>query len=404
MDRSDFHGAVNLLRRSLAIGATDDADRAATLCLLGVALGRIDDFHGSVDAFDEVVELATASGDRSLEWTARTNRADVKTWADPFGMTLDSLREELGMAIIAFDQLGDHAGLAAAWTKLVTAEFWPCHYDQGGLAADRAVQHARLSGDEHLLSEALLYLMASQSFGSAPPDVSLATLDALAQDIARSRELEASAFAFRGIALSRQGAFDQARSLISRGIEAAEALGMPTRLALHVHFAGDVESESGDLVAAERAYRRSYEIADRIGAEAYKTTPAVSLARTLCDLGRIDEAEEFAEIAGNASPADDLGPQSMSRSVRSLVSATRGMLDEAERLGMEALEIFAGAEDPEGQATIRTDRARVLKMAGRIDDAIAQGREALVLFERKGNRPSSDAARAFLEELGGSSP
>ena len=30
---------------------------------------------------------------------------------------------------------------------------------------------------------------------------------------------------------------------------------------------------------------------------------------------------------------------------------------------------------------------------------IAPAREALALFERKGNRPSSDATRAFLEEL-----
>ena len=169
-----------------------------------------------------------------------------------------------------------------------------------------------------------------------------------------------------------------------------------------MQFGGDVESEAGDLIAAERAYRRSYEIADEIGSEGFKTTPAVNLARMLCDLGRIDEAREFAEMAGNASATDDLGPQVMSRSVRSLVFAARGAFDEAERLGRDALEMFADAEDLEGQATIRIDRARVLQMTGRIDDAIAPVREALALFERKGNRPSSDATRAFLEELSGS--
>jgi hypothetical protein len=43
------------------------------------------------------------------------------------------------------------------------------------------------------------------------------------------------------------------------------------------------------------------------------------------------------------------------------------------------------------------DLAQVLRMAGKSAEAEQAAREALALFERKGNRPSSSAARAFIE-------
>ena len=47
-DRSDFVGAANLLRRSPRSGRSDRAERAATLYHLGIALGQVDDFSGTL--------------------------------------------------------------------------------------------------------------------------------------------------------------------------------------------------------------------------------------------------------------------------------------------------------------------------------------------------------------------
>ena len=402
MDRSDFAGAVNLLRRSLGVGLADDSGRAMTLYRLGTALGELDDYPGVFAAFDEAIELATASGDRSLEWLARISRSDMQVNADPFTMTTEELRAEIAEAIDAFDELDDAEGLATAWTRQANLDYWPCRYDQATRAAGRAVQHARASDDDHLLAEALLVLLVAQCAGSATPDEGLVSLEALQGDITRSRQLEGTALAVRGVWLGMRGAFDQARELAAMGIGIAEALGMSTRLAIHVGFLGDVETEAGDLIAAERAYRRAYELADAIGSEAFKTTPAGALARTLCGLGRFEEAGDFATIAQDASTADDLGPQVAGRSVRSLVLAAGGKFDEAERLGREAIRMFADAEDPNTQARIGMDRARVLLMAGKTGEAEEAARSALSFFERKGNRASSVQTRTFLEELGAS--
>lgn len=79
--------------------------------------------------------------------------------------------------------------------------------------------------------------------------------------------------------------------------------------------------------------------------------------------------------------------------------AARGRFAEAEELGREAIQMFADAEDPNLQGRIRMDLAWVLRMAGKPTEAEYAAQEALAFFERKGNRPSSDATRAFIEEL-----
>lgn len=399
-NRSDFVAAVNLLRRSLAVGPAGGAERGPTLYALGIALDEVGDLHGVVAALDEVIGLATVSSDRSLEWLARIFRSDTQMIVDPFSRSTEEFREELGEAIRVFEEVGDEAGLATAWTKLAFLEFSPCRNDHAELAARRAVEHARRSDDEHLLAEALFFLLVAQNGGSATPEEGIVTLDELLEDTARTRQMEATALAVRGSYHSMEGSLEQARRLIVLGIEIAEALGIPTKVAVHEMFLGDAETEAGDPIAAERAYRRSYEILDELGAEGFKSSAAALLARTLCELGRFDEAEGYATIARGVAAEDDLGPQVFGRSVQAMVLAARGRFAEAEELGREAIQMFADAEDPNLQGRIRMDLAWVLRMAGKTKEAEHAAREALVLFERKGNRPSSSAARAFIDELG----
>ena len=401
-ERDDSVAAANLLGRSLAIGPPGATERAATLYNLGTALDTVGDFSQGADALDEAIALATASGDRSLGWLARIARSELQRDVDPLSRTTEEFRQELGEAIHAFEVIGDERGLATAWTALAYLEFTPCRYDRAELAARRAAEHARRSGAELLLANALFFLILAQCAGSATPEQGLVTLEELVDDIARSRNLEACALAVRGSYHSMQGAFEQARQLIGLGIETAEGLGNRPPVGVHTLALGDAETEAGDPIAAERAYRRSYEILDEIGWERGKASPAASLAWALCTLGRFAEAEEYAAIARGVTTEDDLEPQVLGRRAQALVLASRGLFPEAERLGREAIQMFADAECPNTQGHIRMDLARVLMMAGMPTEAERTAAEALRFFERKSNRPSSATTRAFIEELGGS--
>ena len=200
-----------------------------------------------------------------------------------------------------------------------------------------------------------------------------------------------------------EGSFDDARRLTGLAIEIAEALGSRVMVAVYEAFLGNVEREAGDAIAAERAFRRNYEIFDEMGQEGFKSTAAADLAQALCTLGRFDEAERFATIARSVAAEDDLSSQVFGRSAQAIVLAARGEFDEAERLAREAVQMLEDAESPGAQGGVRMDLARVL-----LDRPASPPRpstppeEALAFFERKGNRASSAAARAFLEDLASS--
>lgn len=398
--RGDFPAAANLLRHALTVDPPAGPERAATLFHLGMALAEVDDAGAAFSAFDEAVRLAAVSGDPALEWRARIARSDVQAEADPHSLSSRAFREELGKAISGFEELEDEAGLATAWTKLASLEFQPCRYDRVERAARRAAMHARECQDGRLLVESLRFLLASQIYGSATPEAGYRVLDEVREDLSRSRHVEAAALAVRGWFEGMEGSFDEARHHLTLAIEIAESLGTHVMVAAYGAFLGDVETLAGDATAAERALRRSYDLLHETGHDGYKSTVAATLAHVLCTLRRFDEAGEFAAIARSAAADDDLASQAFGRSAQAMVLAEHGGFDDAEQLAREAVEILEVAEWPGGQGDVRMDLAQVLRMAGHHEDAGRAAREALELYERKGNRPSSDASRVFLRELG----
>jgi tetratricopeptide (TPR) repeat protein len=163
-------------------------------------------------------------------------------------------------------------------------------------------------------------------------------------------------------------------------------------------FRGQLEYRAGDLEAAERAARRGYEILNATGHVGIKTTHAAALATYLARLGRLEEAERFAAI-GRTAAEDDLTSQSIAGTAETIVLAAQGNLEGAEDRARAVVAMVADAEWPAAQGDARMELARVLRAAGRPSEAEQASREALALYERKGHRPSVDAAMRFLDEL-----
>jgi hypothetical protein len=61
--------------------------------------------------------------------------------------------------------------------------------------------------------------------------------------------------------------------------------------------------------------------------------------------------------------------------------------------------VQARSEAPNFVGDAWFDFARVLRMVGKPDGAVDAARQALALYERKGNRPASVTAMAFIDEL-----
>jgi tetratricopeptide (TPR) repeat protein len=374
------------------------ADRAATLFEFGNALEWVGDVPQGVSAFDQAVSIAEASGDLALVWLARVRRSALRMNTDPHGTPLEQVRAELDEARTVFEMLGDDDGLAVVWKELASIEWVPCRFDRAEVSARRAVEHARRASDVRLLQEAITYLIAAQGFGSTTPEEGLRTLDELDEDVPQSRQLECFSLVLRGFHHGMKGSIDEARRLLNAASEVSESVGLRFEMAARERLAY-VELCNGNASAAERAYRLNYEILDERGDEGHKATSASSLARTLCALGRYDEAESFAEIAQTFAAEDDLDPQAFGRSARALVLAARGEFAPAEQLAREAVELYADAEAPNFQADTWMDLAKILLMAGRSGDAEQAALVALGLYERKGNRPSAASTREFIEAV-----
>ena len=337
--RGDHRAAANLLRRAVDLVPSGGARRARLLYELGESTGWVGDTNEAFAAYDEAIGLAADAGDRSLEWLARIRRSATQMLTDPHGKPTEQFRVELEEARSAFEELGDDAALATVWTELANIEWMPCRYVRATLAAERAIEHARRSGDVRLLANAIIPLIAAQMFGLATPEEGLRTLDELSDDMSDSRLHEAGQLSVRATFTAMQGDLEEARRLMALAGEIAESIGAGFLLSARAEQLGHIELYAGDAEAAERAFRFNYESLEGMGDEGHGSTGAAMLGRVLCDLGRFEEAEGYVEIALRIGAADDLATQVPARSTQALVHASRGEFEVAEQLAREAVEL-----------------------------------------------------------------
>ena len=262
----------------------------------------------------------------------------------------------------------------------------PCRFDRAAHALTRAVAYARACGDERLLFEALRLQMVSESYGSTTPDEGLQRLDALGDDVRRSRPIEVAALAVRSQYLSMLGGEQEARRTIELAVAAAEAVGMRFFVAVCEGFRAQLEYRASDLAAADEPHGVATRILDATGHVSIKTTHAAGLATYLARLGRLEEAERFAAI-GRTAAEDDVSSQSSAGTAETIVLAARGDLNGAEGGARAVVAMLVDAECPVAQGDAQIELARVLGAAGRPSEAEQACREALALYERE-RRPT----------------
>jgi hypothetical protein len=108
---------------------------------------------------------------------------------------------------------------------------------------------------------------------------------------------------------------------------------------------------------------------------------AALLAKALFELGRTDEAEEFAGVTAEIASPDDLEAQALLRSVRARVLASRGQLADPRALAHEVLELVGQTDDLVLRADSLVAVAEALE--GSPEERVAALGEALELYEQK---------------------
>jgi class 3 adenylate cyclase/tetratricopeptide (TPR) repeat protein len=397
-DRGDESAAAALFHHAAELLPEDDPDRPRMLYEHAHALTGMFEARSAHEAAGRAIDAATAAGDVALAWMARIDRSRAHMLMDPHGLSTEESRAEVMEALDAFEHLGNERGLAIAWWALADLEWMPCHFDRAGVAAERAAEHARRTGERRLLVGALLTKTASDAFGSARADEALASLETMISEVGREGVFGHAALVHESIFAAYDGDIERARHLSDDAIAMGEQLGVEFYLAASSGFRGRIEALACDWRAAERFTRREHDILERLGDEGHRSTTSANLAVVLCELGEMEEAESLAEAGIRLAADDDLASQVTGRIALARVRSARGLHEDAIRLAREAVEMFADAESPDQSGDAWIALATALRAAGRADEAAKAARTALAFYKEKGNRLAIASTTAFLDD------
>ncbi|HKF14434.1 MAG TPA: BTAD domain-containing putative transcriptional regulator [Gaiellaceae bacterium] len=393
-ERGDLQAAVGLLSRAADLLEPGAAGRAELLADLGEALRETGDFDRAEAVLHEVIESASAAGDRVLEARALVVRLRLRLLTDP-QVTEEVVREAEPLVGI-FEEAGDDRLLAKVWELLAWAPWFRCRAAATTEALDRAIDYARRAGDARTEAQSLNLSVGAALFGPTPVPDAIGVCEEILAQPGQQRRIRASAIRALAGLKAMAGQFEEARGLVSAHKELAEELGLRVTSASAAETYGIVENLAGDPAAAERELSHGYGILEQIGETQNFPDLAAKLADALYTQGQDERALELSEVSERATAPDDLSAGVQWRSVRAKLLARQGELEPAEALAREAVALAAETDFLVLRADALMDLAEVLRAVGRADEAVPYVEQALELYEQKGNIVGADRARSSL--------
>ena len=362
----------------------DSPERGPLLADLAESFYFTSDLDHCIARLDELLPLARAAGDRSLETWAGFRKAELGFLADPRGTTIEVFRAQALDAISTFEELGDDGRLAGALTVLAECGWLTGAADEMLRTSERALSLARRAKDWRTIPLAASYLGRALVLGATPCSEAEERLRSLIDELEGERMAQATCRLEIAIILAMLERFDEARGHVAFSRSVFEDLGQRRWLAAVSGMEGLVASAEGKLDEAERRLRSGYGFFQRQHDTANAVAAAADLSQVLCELGRFDEAGALADEVAKGAGIYDLEEQVGWRCVKARVLASRGEFDEAEALARRALELIRPTEflDLQGDALVHLARCSA-RPASR-SDAAETLQQAIDAYERKG--------------------
>ena len=386
LDRGDERASAGLLERALTLTRPHRLDVHAEIDLAAAHWGEPE---RAARIAEEAAVRADEAGDETGAALARALGASHRFFVA--SVSPDELEELLLQARRRLEEPEDHLGLYYVWSALgYCVANTRGRADDWATASEQARRHSRLAGRS---APRPVDLGVAIVVGSRPADEALETVERLLAETRSPYVLLSRAWLLAMLDRSEE-AWQDAREADARIREQSGSRWPDWWLAELSILDGDYEDASKRL----RIVCDWLEATDQL---AYLEGYLGRLGRSLCMLGRFDEAEQAAERA--RSLEETLGVPVMEdyiwRQVLARVHAHRGDLAEAERLAREAV---AGSEQTDllnDQCLTLYDLGEVLAAAGRYDEAEAALEQALERCERKKNAALARQVRERLLEL-----
>jgi class 3 adenylate cyclase/tetratricopeptide (TPR) repeat protein len=393
--RGDMPAAATLFHRAAYLLPERDPSRPRLLLLAGEAFLEQGEFQMADMALRMALEGAVMLRDRGFQTTARLVQLQLHFLIEGKGSEKE-LIEEVEQGVPILQELGYHEGLARAWRLAFLVYGTALRWSAAEQAAQRMIEHARLAGDDLMETRLLTDLAMCALYGPMPVPEAIERCRALLERAGRDRKAEAITLAVLAELEAMRRNFEEARELYRRSRAGLEELGWKFHAALTSIHSAPVELLAGDPIGAESELRRDYDALEAMRERNYISTTAGFLAEALYQQGRFEEAESLVQISKEIAAPNDLSSQLIWRGVFGKILARTGMLEEADRLVREAVQLMQGSEEPVSQGYALMDLAEVLRLGGREDDASVAIKEAIELFDEKGNLVAAERARELL--------
>jgi class 3 adenylate cyclase/tetratricopeptide (TPR) repeat protein len=348
-------------------------------------------------AYQELARSATAVGNEGLALHATIGRLGITAVHDP-RQFLQEGRDEVELAIAAFERLGDRLGLAKAWHLLAYLDWTRGRLTQAEAAAERARALAREAKDPGWEANAIGMHCLTLYWGPLPLEVvERRSREALAE-AERSGVSSLAATAYRVLArvAAHRGDLDEARRFVEAATAITREEGSLLPRAVDCISRAMVDMLAGDLPAAEEVLRNGYRQLEEMGGTGPRVNVAALLARVRLQRNRNDDAEDITRTCERLAAPDQADAQIKWRSIRAIAIARRGEHAEAERLAREALYLAGKTDQLDSRAEAHVDLAEVLLLSGRGRESGHELERAIALFQGKGNEVGERNARRLL--------
>jgi class 3 adenylate cyclase/tetratricopeptide (TPR) repeat protein len=383
LDRGDERAAAGLLERALTLTRPLRSDVHTELDL---AQAHWDEPERAAAISEEAATRAGEAGDETGEALARAMALFCRLMVTPGPP--EELETLLLDARSMLEEAEDHAGLVFVWSALGYAVANARgRYDDWAAASEQAFRHSRLAGRKGAPPYDFGVALIS---GSRPADEALETVERLLTETPMPAAQLVRAWL---LAMLDRGedAWQAVQEAAGRAREQSGARWDEWYLAEISILAGDHEAASNHL-------RVLCDWLDATDDNKHLASYLPLLGRSLCVLGRFDEAEQLAKRA-RAIDQDDPMTMAYVCEVLARVHTQRGELVDAERLARKAVAMSERTDSLNDQCLALGDLAEVLAAAGRADEAAAALEQSLDRCRRKKNLALARQVHDRLAEL-----
>ena len=387
---SDPTTGLKLVSRAVSLLAPDDPLRVELVPNVRAVQARNRDLVWADRVLTEAVEAAATSGNRLLAARALVQRGLLRLFTEA-RVTAEELLESADRSIAVFESFDDELGLARAWRLKAQAHYLARSGGACAGASERALDHARRAHDRFEEREIIEWLVIALLLGPTQVDHALERCETLLTETVDGSlraqilgSMAALVTMLRGPADAEELA-DRSRTILA---------GVGSEIWIVAFWRSFVHMARHDPVAAEHELRPSYDGLKRRGERSHFSTITHALGTALYLQGRLDEAEAMTRECEDACQPNDVHSAILWRSTRAKILAATGSIDDAERLGREAVALAATSDFLLARAQSSLDLAEVLTLAGKKASAASSTEEADRLFALKGVRPEVGRAWA----------